>query len=134
MRISTALNHRDRIVRQLSDLYSLATYGMTSDQIFKRSREIFHTVNHCPEWVRSYGRGWEAAKRIEVNQKLVFFYKMSNGKLFSTHKNREDYYEKNGLGPKEVYEKAVSSGHYWIVNGKPKPYFIMLMNEGKVLN
>jgi hypothetical protein len=58
---------------------------------------------------------------------------MPGGKMYSAHSERDDYYQKHGIGPKEVYDKATASGHYWIVDGKPKPYYVTKMKDGRVI-
>jgi hypothetical protein len=52
-----------------------------------------------------------------------------DGKFYSTHRNRPDYYESNGISPADYSDdgRVTARGHYWIASvdaGKPKPFFI----------
>jgi hypothetical protein len=139
MHLSTSINHKDRALRQLAQVFSwVKISGMKSDVLNGKVLEIMKTLEKCPEWVRAYVRGWTDATRRGLEQELVFFYTMQDGKLVSTHRDRPDYYEKMGLGPKEVYDLATHSGHYWVrqrwVDGKWEerlvPYFVSEMEDG----
>jgi len=125
MKVSTAYNHRERALQSLAEMYQHARmFGMTAQAMNERRVEILKSINHCPGWVLSYISGWERAISAEVYREQVFFYTMPDGSLVSSHRDRDDYYEKKGWGPREVYEQAIECGHYWIINGKPKPYSV----------
>ena len=132
MHFKTSYNHRERALSQLADLYSSAEHsGMLSQEISERRNKIMETIAKCPQWVHSFLEGWERCKRSQIERKVVFCYTMPDGRLLSTHRDRDDHYEKHGLGPKEVYDDATHSGHYWDINGSLRPYFVSAMNEEK---
>ena len=130
MRISTALNHRDRAIGMYADTLSwMEISGISSHDVNARSIKVIQSISHCPQWVKSYVEGWWAARRAMAERALVFFYTMPDGVLASTHRDRADYYEKLGMGPKEVYDKATHSGHYWVLKDRDskeriRPYFV----------
>ncbi len=127
MKFQTAYNHQNRAIRQLADLYSKAQiYGMLSSDINKEECEITESLKKakCPQWVFSYCDGWKQATRDMIARKIVFCYTMPDGKIVSTHRDREDYYEKLDYGPKEVCDLATHSGHYWDIRGELRPYFV----------
>lgn len=125
MRFSTAYNHRERIISHLSDLYSGARiFGMLSSDISKRRNEIMATLpKGAPGWITEYATGWERCMRSFMEREVIFCYTV-DGKLYSTWRDRDDYYEKHGLGPKEVYDRATHSGHYWDCKGELRPYYV----------
>ena len=129
MHFKTAYNHRDRAISACKDLASRAQiYGMRSSAISDDYKAILDSIDKCPQWVKQYVRGWFECARESWRLKLVFFYTMPDGSLLSTHRNRDDYYEKCGLGPREVYEQATHSGHYWVMpNGTKRPHFVSKM-------
>ena len=138
VKIETALNHQNRVKGRLADLYRSARYGLTVGELGQKRVEILETVSHCPEWVRSYRSGWTDYADTVIQSELVFFYTLPDGSLVSVNRDRSDYYEKKGLGPKEVYEKATASGHYWVGKGlgsfpfpNPKPFYVGAMENGK---
>ena len=130
MKIDTALNHRNRVKSQLSDLIATAmSCGMESKKITSKKIEIMATIKHCPQWVRSYCDGWFDAQYAIAQRKLVFCYTMPNGQLVSSHSDRADYYQKLGYSPRQVTEKAVFSGHYWVVDGEYRLHYGSSMDE-----
>ncbi len=132
MRFNTAYNHRERLLRSIADLYSSARmFGMASTEISKRRNEIVATLpKKAPAWIMEYIQGWERAMRSVMQREVIFFYTMPDGKMYSTWRDRDDYYEKHGIGPREVYEQAVYSGHYWDVKRHNRPNKLMLYSGG----
>lgn len=125
MKFDTAYNHRERLIRQLSDLYNSAKiFGLQSAEISRRRNEIVSTLpKKAPRWIMDYVEGWERCMRSTFDRELIFAYTV-DGKLYSIHRDRDDYYEKHGLGPKEVYDRATLSGHYWDIRGELRPYYV----------
>lgn len=131
MSIDRSLKVRDQVLSRLADLYNSAEmFGwMTSSDLNAKAIEIKAALDKCPQWVKSWIDGWERCRRDIISRKVVFFYTMPDGQLLSTHRNRSDYYEKHGIGPKEVYEQATHSGHYWVIvdhkgEEQIRPYFV----------
>lgn len=115
MHLSTSINHKDRALREIAQVFSwVQLSGMSSAEVSRMVLGTMKTLDKCPEWVRAYVRGWTDATRRLLERELVFFYTMPDGKLVSTHRDRPDYYEKVGYGPRDVYELATHSGHYWV--------------------
>lgn len=141
MNQKTAINHKNRAVQLLVDYYrTVEMFGASHDAITNKYIEVIKTLENCPQWVKSYVSGFNDATRSILERKLVFFYTMPDGNLVTTHKNREDCYEKLGYGPKEVYDKATHSGHYWViklinldgtVTEKKVPYHVTPMEKNK---
>jgi hypothetical protein len=134
MRFKTAYNHQERARSAIADiLRSSESFGRSSDEESKLVRAVFESISHCPQWVKSYVSGYRDALREQQRRKLVFCYTV-DGKLYSTHRNRDDYYEKHGLGPKEVYEQATFCGHYWEVKSYGGPPELRLCHGGPMKN
>jgi hypothetical protein len=116
MHFKTAYGKRDAALSRLRELYSMCEIcGLSSDELAARKQEIFAQVASCPRWVRDYLAGWCDGRWYVLQQKLVFFYIMPDGSKVSTWRDREDYYEKRGYGPRETYEQAERSGHFWSI-------------------
>lgn len=130
MRFNTAYNHKQRVLGMLAEVYQSAQiFGMPSHKINERTIAAKKTLpKNTPQWVHSYLSGWEHAVNGMIQRQVIFCYTVQIGPnttaLLSTHRDRDDYYEKHGLGPKEVYDKATHSGHYWDIKGELRPYFV----------
>jgi len=121
MRVTTALNKRDRIVSRLRDLvWSAKRFSITHDEYLKRREEALGSEGKLPQWVSSYLRGYERAMYEEMT-KLHIYGGYLNGVFYSTHHHRDDYYEKRGMGAKDTYEQGTQKGFYW---PDLKPWFI----------
>jgi hypothetical protein len=106
-------------------------FGMLSSEISERRNKAVATLpENAPGWIMDYISGWEACMRSFIDREVVFCYTV-NGVLFSTHRDRDDYYEKCGFSPRGIYELATHSGHYWDIKGKLKPYFVEEIKRGR---
>jgi hypothetical protein len=130
---SADIAHRKqaKALTALRDLYSQAeSFGLPSEIINARFHEILTvTCKHAPEYVRTYLRGYRHALDDQLYRHCLCYGGYLDGKFYSTHGNRADYYEKHGINARDYAEngRVVGSGHYWIKhvdNGKPKPFFI----------
>lgn len=131
-RIETSLKRRDAALTALRDTFSSGRlFHWTSERLEQERHKTLerHGIAKCPHWVRSYLDGtWRQLVDTAYRQDLVYggFYQ---GRFYSTHNNRPDYYGKHGIEPHEYADDgAVSArGHYWIKsvdNGVPHPFFI----------
>lgn len=124
MKVSTALNHRDRAISAIRDIWSSARiYHSTHDDILKRLRSVNDSIAHCPAWVRGYVDGYDKALFDANWQYLEFCYaQIIDGEtvLFSTHKDSthrktEEFYN-SGRG----HELSTLEGrHYWKGTNRP---------------
>jgi hypothetical protein len=131
MNIETAIKRRDRAVMALRDLHGTASvFGMSSDDMNTRVAEIHATIcAKCPEWVHSYVRGYRQALTDALYRYELVFGGMIEGRFYSTHRDRADYYEKHGIEPNAYADdgKVTARGHYWrrsLDDGAPKAFFI----------
>ena len=121
MKITTALNHRDRGKQALHSLYHMAVLcHMPSDEIHKRSMEITN-IKGAPYWVKAYLDGVESVLRDNLYRYHLEFCYTIDGKLYSVNRGSDRYYEKFGITPSELNERQTSYGHYYI--GSDKHYF-----------
>ena len=128
MKIDRALNLQTQTVQRIKDIYSTAEIcGLSSSQINERVNSqvyAFLSEKKAPQWVIHFVKGYEKCIIDNLYRyKLVFgiWYK---GVFYSTHRNREDYYEKYGISPSEFHLNISNEnrpGHYWSEN--LKPYF-----------
>lgn len=128
MQIKSALKHRDRAIERVRDLYSSAEqFGLPSDTINERYCDILQSelpAGKAPGWTRSFVDGYRKALIDNLYRSSLVYGAFIDGKFYSTHRNRDDYYEKQGLSARifaEEHDKAVA-GHYWASN--LKPFFI----------
>lgn len=128
MKIETALNRRNTAASRLRDLYSMARYGgMLAKDMDSEKRKLFSEIlRGCPYWVNAYLDGYEKALRDELYRDSLMFGGFYDGVFYSTHRDRDDYYEKHGVEPAEYADngKVTARGHYWKTTATPKPYFI----------
>lgn len=127
MRIETQLKKRNSAISRLNDLISCATYaGMTSEALNAEARKIRETLAKCAEWTRAYFDGYHKCKIDALYRESLMFGGFFNGVFYSTHSNRPDYYETNGIPPHEFADnsKVTGRGHYWKTTQTPRPFFI----------
>ena len=122
MRIETALAKRDAAVRSFRDLYSMAYHaGMTQKEMGSYKARILEGLAKCPEWVRAYVRGYETAlfdrlfAASPMGKPALVFGGIVNGRFYSVHRDRPDYYEKHGLSPADFSDdgRVSDRSHYW---------------------
>ncbi len=122
MRIETALNKRDSAVRSIRDLYSSAYHsGMTQREMLTRKARIVERLAKCPGWVREFVRGYESAlfdrlyEASPMGGPALVFGGWVDGRFYSVHRNRPDYYESNGFSPAEFSDdgRVTRRGHHW---------------------
>ena len=127
MRISTQLNKRNSAIASLNSLLSTAKFaGMTSAEINAETMKIRATLAKCPESIRAYFDGYNKCKIEALYHDSLMFGGFFNGVFYSTHSNRPDYYETNGIPPHEFADngKVTGRGHYWKTTQTPRPFFI----------
>ena len=127
MRIVRALQIRGQMTGQINSLFQMAMLwgDITAEELTKRLIEITHpkSPKSIPEWVRCYCQGVSDTLHNQLYQDhLEFCYTLEDGNRYSVRKESNRYYEKHAITPKELHDRSISSGHYWIKSGKP--YFI----------
>lgn len=131
MRITTALKRRDSLVSALRDIYSMAgVYGLASVDLHARCQEAYK--RHCdkaPGWVREFADGYRKALNDAAYRHELVFGGFVGDKFYSTHRDRPDYYERNGIEPCAYADDGLVTrrGHYWKASvdaGKPAPFFV----------
>lgn len=129
MRIETALNHQKRAIMQTRDLYSSAeSFGLSSAQINERFNVILGSIAHCSGSIREYVRGYRQCLSDQLYRTALVHGGFVDGRFYSTHSNRPDYYERNGIKAVDYADdgRVTARGHYWIKHvdaGKPKVFF-----------
>lgn len=131
MDIRLALRRRDAAVSALRDLYSGAeSFGFTSAEINTRFCAILNKLDGCPGWARDYLSGYRRALDDGLYERKLCHGGFYDGRFYSTHSNRSDYYERNGISACAYADNGAvkERGHYWIKHvdaGHPKPFFTM---------
>ena len=129
MRTTTALARQNRAVMQLRDLYSMAeSFGMDSASLHSAEMKIQgETLAKCPAWTRSHFDGYRRALMDSLYSRALIFGGFVDGRFYSTHRNRPDYYETNGITPADYSDdgRVLARGHYWAPKGdaSPRPFF-----------
>lgn len=117
MRLDTALNKKNDAVRYSVDAYSAArSFGSLSKDLNERLREIIANMGKAPEWAREYVRGYQDCLGKDLYHTVLIFGGYVEGVFYTVEKDRADYYEKNGMGPKDWNDRATAKGHYWEEN------------------
>ena len=124
MDINQALRKRDAAVTSLRDLYSHAiSCGLKSTQMNDSYAQIRERMGPAiPHWVASYVDGWRDALTADLYRNHLVFGTWIEGVFYSTHRDRADYYEKQGKSPRIYCDESEgndSKGHYWAHNLKP---------------
>jgi hypothetical protein len=119
-----ALRVREEAARGITDLFSQArTCGMTHDAMLTRRNILYAQcrVYEAPLWVHAYLDGcWNTHQAYAYKHDLVFG-GMVDGVFYSTHNDRQDYYERNGISPCDFADngRVTARGHYWQQNLHP---------------
>ncbi len=128
MRLETSLKRVAEAIRKTREIYSCAKLcGITAREIDNEVREMRQTtLANCPNWAWSEATGYERAIRDSLYESSLVFGGFVDGVFYSTHRDRADYYEKNGIQPSEYADngKVKNRGYYWKTTETPKPYFI----------
>ncbi|TPN04498.1 hypothetical protein [Mesorhizobium sp. B2-1-2] len=126
MRIEASLKRRGRAIIQLRDLYSMAAMcGMTSAEINTRVGNIRETtLAKCPHWARAHVDGYREALNDGLYRDSLAFGGYFEGRFYTTHSARPDYYGKHGIEPAAWADNVQARGHYWISTAAPKPFFV----------
>lgn len=133
--IKRALQLRDNGIAALRSVYDHARhFGQTSQamEIAKHAALGNVGVNKAPQWVRAYLDGYWRHIVDEAYRRDLIFGGMIDGKFYSTHSNRPDYYERNGISACDYSDdgRVKCRGHYWnpqaemMHRPEPRPFFI----------
>ena len=123
MRIERALAVRNSAAAAYRDLFSTAQhFGLSHANMLDRRATIWECMpKKTPRWVYSYLNGvWDQLQADAYRHALVYGGKV-DGAFYSTHRDRPDYYEKNGIAPRDYADdgRVKERGHYWAHNLKP---------------
>jgi hypothetical protein len=137
MRIKRALQIRDAGISALRSVYDHARhFGQTSEAMETARHEALGRIGigktPTPQWVRSYLEGYWRHIVDEAYRRDLVYGGMVEGKFYSTHSDRADYYEKNGIAPSDYADdgRVQLRGHYWkpyaemAHRPEPKPFFV----------
>jgi hypothetical protein len=125
MNIGTALKQRDQAVSSLRDLFARAAmFGLPSSQINEEYNFILERISKAPRWVRAHLDGYRASLTDSAYRNQLVYGAYLNGRFYSTHHERDDYYAKNGIEPRAFADPNPTKGHYW--RDSLKPFFVSL--------
>lgn len=131
MRIETSLKRRDSLVSAIRDIFSMAEcFGLAHVDMHKRLQDVYAIkCDKAPSWVREYADGYRQALTDQAYRSQLVFGGFVGDKFYSTHRDRPDYYEKNGIEPCAYADDGLVTrrGHYWIKSvdaGKPAAFFV----------
>jgi len=128
---------RNRAIACFAELYWwVERRGMSSANLSDSKNKINDKFSEMPRWAKEYVAGWCACRQAHLEQKLVFFYTIPDGRLVSTHRDRVDFYGALDIDPNEVFDRATHSGHYWVIQQGTEerivPYFVHEMEHKPV--
>lgn len=122
-------NYLPRAIIRLQDDYSSAKcFGLTHDQLLtrlKEGRDAYH-FDKWPRWAQSEWKGYQRCLADRLYETSLVYGGMVDGRFYSTHSNRDDYYQKHGIQPSAYADngKVTARGHYWDIRGTIKPFFM----------
>lgn len=116
MHISTAINHQERFIHRLKDIWSAAEiYGQNHDEIIlERKKLIWSTpeFQRLPRWTQSYIRRYDSALYDATwCYKLVFSYEINGKRLNIDSQEYRDTVDYQTLD-------TSTGAHVWRKNGK----------------
>jgi hypothetical protein len=76
----------------------------------------------APRWAIAHVYGYSQACMASLYREALVYGGFVDGKFMSTHSNRADYYEKNGIAPSDFAQAGKNTGHYWIADTS-RPFF-----------
>lgn len=130
--IERSLRVRANAQRNLAQLYDHARYyGLGHSEILARHAAILESADVCnaPHWVSSYLDGYWRCLMDGAYRHDLIFGGMKDGRFYSTHHDRVDYYEKHGISACDYADDGLvtARGHYWseavTYNKKVMPFF-----------
>lgn len=122
MQITRALKIRDAARMAVADIFSSAArFGLPHDVMLQRRNEAYerHGVAKAPRWVSAFLDGYWNARQEQAYRDSLVYGAIIDGRFYSTHSNRTDYYEKNGIAPSAFAQDNPTKGHYWADSLKP---------------
>lgn len=133
MNIATALRRKDAAIVQLRDAYSAARIcGQSHADLIARVRVIQDTtLKGAPRWALSEFKGYNRALSDRLYETSLVFGGYVNGVFCSTHRDRPDYYQTQGVEPAAFADGGLvkARGHYWSTTKTPKPFFVSNVKE-----
>ena len=121
MRIARALKYVRRGQESVEGIFQGARLsGTPSDALNGYFRTVFKNMKDrkCPQWAVSEVRGYRDALSNQLWHSMTFMYTMPDGTMMSVDRSRDDYHDKFGTGPREVYSRGVRIGHYYPSRGE----------------
>jgi hypothetical protein len=128
MRYTTQRNHMISAKSAIESLFSCARIiGMQSHEVHSAFLKILADHSKLPNYSKQYLRGIYDEKIAQCYRDSLVFGGFYNGRFYSTHSKRDDYYGKNGIGPAQwamdSHNGVIKTGHYWITCATFKPFF-----------
>lgn len=122
------IKRRDQAIVELRDVYSTAAIcGMSHADLLDRIGKIKSTtLKNATQAVVAYFDGYRAALDEATYRSSLVFGGYYQGKFYSCHSERADYYAHHGIEPSAFIDDSavVDRGHYWSTTKEPKPFFI----------
>jgi len=114
---------QDRAKHTMFSIYSSAkSYKSTAAEIRGRVLELKESLpKGTPYYVKSFLYGMEEVLQADLYRYCFEFCYTVDGKLYSTCKKSDRYYEKHDITPSQLQARSTANGHYW--TDTDKPYF-----------
>lgn len=107
---------RDAIVSRVQAAHSAArAFKLTSADLNARVYTAMHSEPKATLRDIAYCEGYQKALVDVLYERYLVFGGVINGRFYSTHSNRADYYAKNGIEPNAFADDGAvtARGHYW---------------------
>lgn len=125
MNIERALRVRRDMITRVIDAYSSArSFCLRHSELDRRVRDAMKCPPKTPLYIREYVSGYRQALSDQLYRDALVHGGMFEGVFYSTHSNRDDYYEKHGMTARDYADdgRVTERGHYWIANVS-RPFF-----------
>lgn len=124
MRVETIVTRRNILATGLRGIVSSAEmFSQTHDELLQSRQKLFDAYNYAklPYYAKSYLSGIFEQLSYDLYRTNLVFGCYIEGKFYSAHSNRADYYEKQGKSARIYADESNNGtrGHYWAHSLKP---------------
>lgn len=127
MKLERSLEERRRLCEAMRGTYHNAVLcKVTSSKLNEMVANVRNrAAKGTPNWVFAHLEGYRQALDERLNFDEIVYGGYDGDKFLSTHSNRDDYYAKNGVEPRDYAEngRIRRKGLYWGTDTS-KPFFI----------
>jgi hypothetical protein len=126
MNLDRAIKIQAQLKTRIRDCYSSARiFCPSSDKLNDMRQTAMIAPKGTPTHVLEYVRGYGDCLGDALYHDALVFGGYVGGVFYSTHRDRADYYETNGIEPSAYADNGLVTrrGHYW-AKDTTRPFFV----------